>query len=285
MTGLDEIHSRQHIPSSPSSSPAHLSHLKRKSFFARFIRTRKTDVVLPPASVNASSTKSDSFELPPKIEDWADSHIFGQPLASAVKTSPGTVNHVIKNGMVISYGPIPSIVSVCGEFLEQNALQTQGIFRINGSVKRSRELQKIFAEPPTYGQNMDWTGYTVHDAASVLRRYLNSLPEPIIPLQLYDAFRAPFKDSANQKISSDKENALVATLFSLLNLLEPANRQLLLYLLDLLELFAKNDKKNLMPPANLAAMFQPSILSHPDHNTLPDEYQTSQNTIMFLVSH
>lgn len=30
--------------------------------------------------------------------------------------------------------------------------------------------------------------YTVHDAASAFRRYLNMLPDPVIPIALYPAF-------------------------------------------------------------------------------------------------
>lgn len=48
----------------------------------------------------------------------------------------------------------------------------------------------MFDTPPRYGKDFDWTGYSVHDAASVLRRYLNSLPEPVIPAGLYLDFTA-----------------------------------------------------------------------------------------------
>lgn len=56
------------------------------------------------------------------------------------------------------------------------ATHTEGIFRVSGSNKRINQLQVVFDEPPRYGKDFDWTGYSVHDAASVLRRYLNSLP-------------------------------------------------------------------------------------------------------------
>jgi len=56
------------------------------------------------------------------------------------------------------------------------ATHTEGIFRVSGSNKRINQLQAVFDAPPTYGKDFDWTGYSVHDAASVLRRYLNALP-------------------------------------------------------------------------------------------------------------
>ena len=40
---------------------------------------------------------------------------------------------------------------------------------------------------PQYGKNLDWkkTTYTTHDVATILRRYLTQMPEPIIPHELY----------------------------------------------------------------------------------------------------
>ena len=71
------------------------------------------------------------------------------------------------------------------------ATDVEGIFRVSGSAKRIKELQSLFDSPPTYGKTLDWDGYNVHDAANVFRRYINHLPEPIIPHDYYFAFRKP----------------------------------------------------------------------------------------------
>src|SRR5271155_3170014 len=73
------------------------------------------------------------------------------------------------------------------------ATDVEGIFRLSGSAKRIKDLQHIFNLPPKYGKGLDWTGYTVHDAANILRRYLNRLPEPIVPLTFYEQFREPLR--------------------------------------------------------------------------------------------
>jgi hypothetical protein len=39
-----------------------------------------------------------------------------------------------------------------------------------------------------YGKGLDWTGYSVYDAATCLLRYLKRLPEPVIPYDLYNKF-------------------------------------------------------------------------------------------------
>ena len=61
---------------------------------------------------------------------------------------------------------------------------------MSGSAKRIKELQIKFDTPPLYGRTLDWTGYSVHDAANILRRYLNHLPDPVIPLKWYEQFRS-----------------------------------------------------------------------------------------------
>src|SRR5436190_1160192 len=40
-----------------------------------------------------------------------------------------------------------------------------------------------------------------------------------------------------------------------------------------------------MPASNLAAIFQPGLLSHPDHDMNPPEYRVSQEVLIFLIQH
>ncbi|KAK6418805.1 GTPase activating protein (GAP) for Rho1p, partial [Oleoguttula sp. CCFEE 5521] len=58
---------------------------------------------------------------------------------------------------------------------------------------------------------------------------------------------------------------------------------LLLYILDLLAVFASKSDLNKMTTPNLAAIFQPGLLSHPDHDMAPQEYRLSQDVLIFLI--
>lgn len=60
------------------------------------------------------------------------------------------------------------------------------------------------------------------------------------------------------------------------------HQQLLLYLLDLLNLFARHAADTRMDVCNLAAVFCPAILSHPSHNSAV-QYKISQRVIEFLI--
>lgn len=127
----------------------------------------------------------------------------------------------------------------------------------------------------------------------MLRRYLNHLPEPIVPLDLYERFREPLYGKTYEAVGDSDapqlfpadfdEEKVIRTYQQLITELPPLNRQLLLYLLDLLAVFASKADENRMGSQNLAAIFQPGMLSHPNHAMVPQEYQLNQCVVIFLI--
>lgn len=313
--------------------------------------------------------------IPP---DLRDSPIFGVELHRSIQYANVSISLSDPSGEQFVYGYIPIVVAKCGVYLKKNATCVEGIFRLSGSARRIKELELLFNSPPRFGKGLDWSGFNVHDAANVLRRYLNNLPEPIIPLQYYEQFRDPLrerpriveylgmhssivqnnnslsgpsssaggqgqqpnsnsaadnamgahypvlseKSSSSSSVSSssvaadstlptivttsdepttgtganpespivDKQllddiSGAVDRYQQLILTLPLLNRQLLMYILDLLSIFAAKKNENLMPAANLAAIFQPSLLSHPQHDMAPDEYHLSRVAIEFLIQH
>ncbi|QLL30674.1 hypothetical protein HG536_0A04890 [Torulaspora globosa] len=270
--------------------------------------------------------------------------VFGVSLSESLSVASA---EVIVQSELVSFGRIPIVVAKCGAYLKANALETSGIFRIAGNSKRVKELQYIFSSPPDYGSKfVDWDAYTVHDVASLLRRFLNNLEEPLIPLDLYEAFRKPLRDRprilrhmAKQVVPSpaaenedtillrrpdtatdkdDRDNdgdeekeeddpavaeekkrksqrhrkrlirdikAAIKDYENLFISISNDTKQLTIYLLDLLSLFARQSQFNLMSGRNLAAIFQPSILSHPQHDMDPREYELSRLVTEFLIEY
>jgi hypothetical protein len=143
-------------------------------------------------------------------------------------------------------------------------------------------MQIVFDRPDyRYGKGLDWTGYTVHDAANLLLRYLSQLPVPLVPLECYDHFRNPLRELKSPGIS-DHETAIM-TYQSLIKEMPSLHRQLLLYLLDLLAVFAAKSDLNKMTTPKIATIFQPGLLSHPEHSVFPNEQQLSQEVLIFLI--
>jgi hypothetical protein len=267
--------------------------------------------------------------------------VFGVPLDDSIKIAESLISVPSDDpDEFIKYGKIPLLVGKCGSYLKEHGLKVEGIFRVAGASRRVKELQFIFSTQPDYGRKLDWEGYTVHDAASLFRRFLNNLPEPLVPLELYQEFREPVKsrhrilnhiksrndsierrirtaqqqsqqnlstldqtgpeadteldenaqlqkqkDARKQKrIAKDLRNAL-KEYRNLIDRLPQAQKHLLYYLLDMLTMFSENAKENLMSARNLAAIFQPSILSHPDHDLNPGEYALSQAVVEVLIEY
>ncbi|USP81867.1 uncharacterized protein yc1106_09141 [Curvularia clavata] len=233
---------------------------------------------------------------PAKKEDDKDQAlpgIFGVPLIQSIPYANVAISLFNEHGESYIYGYVPIVVAKCGVFLKEKATDVEGIFRLAGSEKRIKELKTAFDTPPRYGKGLDWSGYTVHDAANILRRYFNNLPEPIIPLQHYDPFRDPLKghqaeavgpcEGQAPSIGGFDPDAAVRIYQHQIKALPSLNRQLLLYILDLLAVFAAKADVNKMTTSNLAAIFQPGLLSHPQHDMSPQDYRLSQDVLIFLI--
>jgi GTPase-activating protein SAC7 len=114
-----------------------------------------------------------------------------------------------------------------------------------------------------------------------------------VPLDFYERFRDPLRshqaqavgdmDAQEQDVGNFDLDSAVATYQRMITELPPLNRQLLLYVLDLLAVFSSKSDLNRMNSANLAAIFQPGIISHPSHDMAPKEYRLSQDVLIFLI--
>ncbi|RPA89826.1 RhoGAP-domain-containing protein [Choiromyces venosus 120613-1] len=235
----------------------------------------------PPTKASLTSWWERFKKKPTPKEEERPTGIFSVPLHKSIQYANVAISLTDANGEQFIYGYVPIVVAKCGVFLKDKATDVEGIFRLSGSAKRIKDLQTIFNSPDKYGKGLDWTGYTVHDAANVLRRYLNQLPEPIIPLEFYSRFRDPL-------VTPPEGQEILLAIRSyqrLISQLPPLNRQLLLYILDLLAVFASKAEQNLMTASNLAAIFQPGLISHPNHDMEPGEYKLSQEVLVFLITH
>ncbi|POW05961.1 hypothetical protein PSTT_09359 [Puccinia striiformis] len=201
------------------------------------------------------------------------SRIFGTKLEDSLQTASVAISMIGSDQKAYIYGFIPVVVAKCGLYLKENGTHIEGIFRISGSTKRMKELQAIFDDPPFYGKDLDWKSnpnhspdqhdtlesdlkpyFTIHDAANVLRRYLMCLPEPLISQSMYEDLKDVLK-----KFESDKPKQIKLFKSLLSTSIKPSTQYLLLYLLDLLSVFANRSDQNLMTANNLAVVFQPAL--------------------------
>ncbi|TXT15604.1 hypothetical protein VHUM_00107 [Vanrija humicola] len=216
-----------------------------------------------------------SFKSPARTQ--APRKVFGAPLSKVLDYAGQGISVNAPDGSTYIWGDIPIVVGKCGAYLKQKT-DIEGLFRVSGSEKRMRDLQATFDEAPTYGGDLDWphTSYSPHDIATIFRRYLTQMPEPVVPHAFYDKFR-------NASIHELDHAKKLKEYKRIIRQMPKPNRALLLYVLDLLGTTAHVADKNLMTAGNLAVIFQPGILHHPEHDLRPRENALSKDVLEFLI--
>lgn len=203
--------------------------------------------------------------------------VFGVPLTESICYAHSRISFTEQDGAE-NNAFIPIVIAKCGLFLKEKGLSEEGVFRISGNAKRLTGLQALF-DTSQYGLDIDWTGYTVHDAANLMTRYLNYLPEPVITLEYQNSFKNiidldfPTLDS---KINAFQK---------LIEKLPIVHQYLLLYILDLLYLFSLSFEHTRMDLSSLSTAFAPVIFSDPNDVLNPAGYKKSQRILEFLIQH
>uniref|UniRef100_A0A8C2FSR2 Rho GTPase activating protein 22 n=1 Tax=Cyprinus carpio TaxID=7962 RepID=A0A8C2FSR2_CYPCA len=166
--------------------------------------------------------------------------IFGQHLEDTVQSER-------------KFGPrlAPLLVEQCVDFIREQGLKEEGLFRMPGQANLVKELQDAFdcGDKPLFDSNTD-----VHTVASLLKLYLRELPEPVIPFNKYEDFL-----TCAQLLLKDEEVGL-SELVNQVNTLPQANYNLLKYICKFLDEVQSHSNENKMSVQNLATVFGPNIL-------------------------
>jgi len=206
--------------------------------------------ILPPET---EEEKNEKKHLKPLHNLWqAGTHLLRR--RSTKPTSPPLppTNFEIEKEIPLKL----AIFQKCCTYLEENALNEPGIFRIAASSTQIKELYLKFAK-----QEFSVDGLDVHVVACTLKTYLRKQRDPLIPSELYhDFLQAQATEPEASRVSMLKENCLSCV---------PHPRNKILHLLiGLLVKISKNAEKNQMTPINLGIVFGPTIM----WNKTPVEY-------------
>ncbi|KAG0671707.1 hypothetical protein C6P45_005313 [Maudiozyma exigua] len=211
------------------------------------------------------------------------------------------------------FGYVPVVIAKCGLFIKQYGLDTPGIFRQSGNKKKIDILiNNYFDHEPFYGLDFAYDAnsksqeYGIHEFASLFKVYLNRLTEPVVPYNQFDDFIYCMKEfpemidhydaitnhdsdaslnTITPSINNDTLYPLLQRYHVLMHQLPEANRELLIYVLDLLNMIQKRSLKNLMTCENISIVFQPSLLSHLEFSTDLQSNKLARYTLHFLVEH
>lgn len=143
---------------------------------------------------------------------------------------------------------IPSVVKKTVRYLATYAVKEEGIGRQSSNVN---EVQRLIKDIDA-GRGVDFTKVNdSHAVCSVLKRFLMSLPEPVIPCAHYESFVQIIKNNVEIEIGLKKQ----------VEALPKENACLLDYIMSFLLLLSRHANENKMTVENLSRVFAPSILS------------------------
>lgn len=132
------------------------------------------------------------------------------------------------------------------------ALDFVGLFRVSGNQDHVNVLKKIV----NMGEELDFADYEIEEVSSLLKQYLQALPDPLLTSHLYSRFinAAGLED---KELQLEYIRALVATL-------PQHNRDLLKFLVGFLNKVVANEEVNKMSAYNVAIVFGPLCLVSKD---------------------
>lgn len=190
------------------------------------------------ALVSASSCDMWVSLLKETVTKYKESMVFGVDLVELMKRHP-----------VEKHRRIPSFVSLCIDYIERNALDTEGIFRLSGSAT---VMEKIRAKVDL---GLDVTIDDPHVASGLLKNFLRSMPNPLFTYELYNSWI--------DTVSTNDDEATASKMRALVAKLPQAHRDLLYVVVELLHRIIEHSDSNKMKSKNMSIVMAPNVLYPP----------------------
>ncbi|CAD5210932.1 unnamed protein product [Bursaphelenchus okinawaensis] len=249
---------------------------ERKVHYVNYVYELKTDLRLS------------NLNIPQPILDHDDNLRSTQKQTASVSSSPvqpprPTQQFDVSLEFILNHNrdcDIPPIVSELLEFLNENGLEVEGIFRRSAEITTIRNLQdrinkgeKIdFVNDPEYKGKMQ---KAVIDASVLLKTFFRSMGEPVITNGLYGEL---------VKISSVEKEKKTEAIKEFVKKLPRENYVLLKTICKFLTKVAENCKVNLMDANNLSVVFGPNFTWPTDQHVPINQLHNLNNFCYKLIT-
>ncbi|XP_014480433.1 PREDICTED: arf-GAP with Rho-GAP domain, ANK repeat and PH domain-containing protein 1 isoform X2 [Dinoponera quadriceps] len=169
----------------------------------------------------------------------------------------------------ITQDNVPVILDKCVNFIYAHGMMSEGIYRRSGSSSAVVRLLEAFRKD-AWATQITRNSYTEHDVATVLRRFLRDLPDPLFPANIHDRLCLAAE-------STSEENR-VATYRKLLSVLHPVTSATLRRILAHLHGLSQQSARNLMTVENLSAVWGPTLM-HAGENSA-EEWNRAETKVV-----
>ncbi|GBE88171.1 hypothetical protein SCP_1204010 [Sparassis crispa] len=155
---------------------------------------------------------------------------------------------------------LPPIMVKCCQAIEKYGLQSQGIYRIGGSVSKIAKLkERLDRDLDSVDLDAEEWSSDISNVTSVLKMWLRELPEPLLTYSLYKSFL----DAAR----NENERLRHIRLHERVNDLPDPNYATLKYFMGHLHKVAQHESENAMSIQNLAIVFGPTLFGQSQTGT------------------
>eukprot|EP01114_Cavostelium_apophysatum_P012439 TRINITY_DN2782_c0_g1_i2.p1 TRINITY_DN2782_c0_g1~~TRINITY_DN2782_c0_g1_i2.p1 ORF type:complete len:972 (+),score=287.89 TRINITY_DN2782_c0_g1_i2:37-2952(+) len=196
-----------------------------------------------------------------------------------VKTAPSYDLFGVSLAKIMERCPdekVPPFIKQALDYLKKRgASQEEGIFRVPGSTTEVEEIKKDINKKGAFEPGE--TAPMISSVAGVVKLFFREMPESVIDSQLYFSIIDIAKGG--------DPKAKVAQLKTLIANLQPANRNLLLYLLRFLKDLSSHADKTKMNTSNLAMVWAPNLIKDPPDLQMQTLWESSNyiNSVVNLM--
>lgn len=169
---------------------------------------------------------------------------------------------------------IAYVIELCVCCLLEKGLYEEGLLRVGcASSKLRRMISAInanYVTPPLSDKYAD-----PHVTAGVLKKYLRSLPDPLLTFEFYQ----DFVGAAQKQTETQRKAAIL----NIINQLPKENYDNLRYLTKFLSYLSEKNQENKMSPQNIAIVMSPNLLWSPNENENYIDQVNSTATVNTIV--
>lgn len=161
----------------------------------------------------------------------------------------------------LTINDVPVIVEKCISFVSVHGCTVEGIYRVDGTKSVVSKLLAALKQD-AWGFTIKPGEYNANEVASALKRFLRTLPDPLLKGTLHDEWlRASVMEKEREKLPVYER---------LLQSLPKVNYSTLRCLIGHLRGINENSNHNLMTTNNLASIFGPTLLTTQVDNYVPN---------------